>query len=356
MKKSIRSALIAIALLTGSSAAQADATADLWAALKGSNDAAALAAIKKGADVNKVGTGTLGTPLQLAACFAEPDIVKALIDAKSNVNFVEPTTTYTPLLSALQWGNLEAAKLLLAAGANLKYSAKTTNALGAALASSRLETIKLVLDAGENPSAPMMVAGVQFTPWIMFAERSLTPKEMVTRLQNVQIPFLKNVLQITPPAWVASQTEASFAPLGEVTALLLSKGAQINEVHPGLGTALFVAAKRGKIDIVKALIDGKANLEILSFAGGTVGPYMLTPLMYAAALGQNDVVELLCAAGAQVNTPSQHRVGSGTATATTTTLITKITTHTAVSLASEFKHPDTVAILRKHGGKGPSEP
>jgi len=70
----------------------------------------------------------------------------------------------------------------------------------------------MMLDAGENPSTPMMVAGVSFTPWIMFAERSLTPKEMVARLRTVQIPYLKSVLQITPPAWVANQTEASFAP------------------------------------------------------------------------------------------------------------------------------------------------
>jgi len=62
-----------------------------------------------------------------------------------------------------------------------------------------------------------------------------------------------------------------------------------------------VAAKRGKVEIVKALIEGKANLEIMSFAGGNVGPYMLTPLMFAAALGNNEVVELLCNAGAQVN-------------------------------------------------------
>ncbi len=104
MTKTGRSVLTVVLLLAGNSVSHADATADLWTALKGANDAAALEAIKKGVDVNKVGTGSLGTPLQLASCFAGPEVVKALIDAKSNVNFVEPTTTYTPLLSALTWG------------------------------------------------------------------------------------------------------------------------------------------------------------------------------------------------------------------------------------------------------------
>jgi ankyrin repeat protein len=202
----------------------------------------------------------------------------------------------------------------------------------------------------------MSVAGVTFTPWILFAERALTPAENVARFKRDQLPFLTNVLHITAPAWVMNQTEASFSPLDELTKLMLEKGALIDQEQPAFGGALFIAAKRGKIDIVKALIEAKANLELRAFVSGPYAGHMLTPIMIAALNGHTAVVELLAQAGANVNAKSVQRTSGVTSSSSTGyTMTTTWTTNTALSLASEAKHPDTVAMLMKYGGKGPKE-
>src|SRR6185503_18588562 len=89
----------------------AGATEDLWTALKTANYPNALTAIRAGADLKSLDPA-FGTPLNFASCWADAEVVKALIDAKSEVNFIAPSNGQSPLMNAASWGNIEAVKLL----------------------------------------------------------------------------------------------------------------------------------------------------------------------------------------------------------------------------------------------------
>ncbi|MBT2558233.1 ankyrin repeat domain-containing protein [Hymenobacter sp. ISL-91] len=76
---------------------------------------------------------------------------------------------------------------------------------------------------------------------------------------------------------------------------LLGAGADANapvEMMPGFPTTfLVIAAGNGHLDLVKALLKNKAQVD-------KTDSFQMTPLMAAAANGSLDVVELLLASGA----------------------------------------------------------
>ena len=87
--------------------------------------------------------------------------------------------------------------------------------------------------------------------------------------------------------------------------------------------ALFEAARKGNIEAVKQHIAAGTDLNAKVKSGST-------PLHFAAGYGRNEIVGLLIAAGADVNAKNNR---GGT------------------PLGHASKHPETVDILRKHGGK-----
>ncbi|MFD2784536.1 ankyrin repeat domain-containing protein [Hymenobacter rubripertinctus] len=78
-------------------------------------------------------------------------------------------------------------------------------------------------------------------------------------------------------------------------ATLLAAGADANapvEMMPGFPTTfLIIAASNGHLDVVKALLKNKAQID-------KTDSFAMTPLMAAAANGSLDVVEFLLASGA----------------------------------------------------------
>src|SRR6266446_3410691 len=99
MKRQIKTVLTIAAMLFVNQFSFAGATEDLWTALKGANYPNALTAIAAGADVKSLDPA-FGTPLNFASCWADANVVKALIDAKSEINFVAPANGNTPLTNA----------------------------------------------------------------------------------------------------------------------------------------------------------------------------------------------------------------------------------------------------------------
>ncbi len=75
----------------------------------------------------------------------------------------------------------------------------------------------------------------------------------------------------------------------------MSAGAALDAVHGVTGnTALHLAASSGEVDIVRILLNGGVNPNLVSFSGST-------PLSLACVSGDDEVVELLLAAGADPN-------------------------------------------------------
>ncbi len=137
----------------------------------------------------------------------------------------------------------------------------------------------------------------------------------------------------------------------EMVGHLIELGADVNERLPGGGTALFVAISSRNPDTVRSLIEAGAEV------GGN--EKAADPIIFAAALQVEEVVELLIAAGANVNavnrnnglTPLHRAVTSGAGMvkllleAGARPGVSNQEGHTALDLARELGDRDTIDLL-----------
>ncbi len=93
------------------------------------------------------------------------------------------------------------------------------------------------------------------------------------------------------------------------------------------------AVKTGNIEAVKQHLNAGADVN-------AKGKYGRTPLHYAASRGLNKIIELLIARGADVNTKIEVGDYKG---------------QTPLDGATQWNHPETADLLRKHGGKTAEE-
>jgi ankyrin repeat protein len=77
------------------------------------------------------------------------EAIRQHIKAGSDINVLEPSRASTPLITAAYFGETEAAKILIDAGAELDYkNVDGSTALHTAAAFGKTETAKLLIDAG----------------------------------------------------------------------------------------------------------------------------------------------------------------------------------------------------------------
>jgi len=98
------------------------------------------------------------TPLCLASQRGHSDVVRALIDAKCEVNCsadIEHSQSVTPLHLAVRNGHTDVVRLLVSAGADVEASMTTSGVSGLtplhlAVESGQLDVIDVLLEAGSN--------------------------------------------------------------------------------------------------------------------------------------------------------------------------------------------------------------
>jgi len=93
------------------------------------------------------------------------------------------------------------------------------------------------------------------------------------------------------------------------------------------------AVKTGNIEAVKQHLDAGVDVNAKD-------KYGRTPLHYAATRGLKKIIELLIAKGADVNTKIEVGDYKG---------------QTPLDGATQWNHPETADLLRKHGGKTSEE-
>lgn len=257
--KTLTKILFAISFLLTTKFSFADATSDLWTALKTANYTNALTAIAAGADVKNL-DASFGTPLNLASCWASADLIKALIDAKSEINFVSPVNGNTPLINAATWGNVEAVKLLLAAGGDIHIKTKLGQTiLSLAVVSDKLEIVKLLVDAGSDPLEKYAIGTLTGNTLMNALIGGKEPEERIVYFQGLVTPL--GNLGVTIPSEIINAKPEDFSSLEEIAVYLLGKGCDPNQPAPGWGTILMQSLDFGKTGIAKALIEHGAKAD-----------------------------------------------------------------------------------------------
>ena len=256
------------------------------------------------------------------------ELIEMLIAAGTDVN-VQNSNGVTALGVAVIRGYTEIVKMLLARGANLHLTYKNNNTTGftALICAAQIgykEIVKILIGAGAHVDAQD-----GFDRTALMHTVGMGHKEIVRiLLENRANPNLscvdnKGVTGFTTLMFAASKGYK------DIVEMLIKAGVDVNAQDTNNWTALTFAIQGDYKEVVKILLDNGAKYYLSSkFVQENV--FIFPPLIFAAAKGYKEIVEMLIAAGADVNT----QVDSG---------------ETALMLASQHGHLEVVKILLVHG-------
>jgi len=205
----------------------------------------------------------------------------------------------TPLMLAAAYGSVEAVRVLVAAGADVKAS--SGGGLTALhLAADDPAKTRLLLDAGADVNA---VSQLGRTPLLVAASVSVgadVVRQLLAKDADVNVADTSGVTPLIA---------AANADNREVADILLARGADVHaRAKTGQpSTALMAAAINGNVALVRTLLSRKTDVTIVSadrtanVKNGPVRYGTITALHAAVTGGSLDVIELLLKAGASVD-------------------------------------------------------
>jgi len=262
-----------------------------------------------------VGTA-FADPIHDAAAAGDLAAIRAELDKGVDVN-AKDNDGRTPLHYAAKYATKQVVELLIPNGADVNAKMKDgATPLHVAAQDGHKEIAELLIDKGADVDA-QDVNG--WTPLHSTAYKG--HREIVELL-------------IAKDADVNAKDVDGRTPLD--LGLFTSEIADLLSEHGGRTAeelALRIAAFRGDLAGVQAQLDAGADVNTKDADGWT-------PLHYSANYGYKEIVQLLIGNGADVNA----KVLSG-----------KYKGKTAVDIANQLNHPETVELLRKHGGRTAEE-
>ena len=296
------------------------------AAMQGNHDAVK-ALLKEGADVNTA-QGDGMTALHWAVQKGDVDLARTLLYAGANVKATTRIGGYSPLLIASRNGNASLVETLLAAGAD-PNSATVNGATALMLAAQagNVAAVKALLDRGADANAAEKVKG----------ETALMIAAAFGRADVVRALMAKGA---DPAATTKSMDLAAFnkeeqerfQQLQQQQQQAQGRGGRGGAAEPVQGqgrrgfnpnakpgierqynytelvaywggmTALHLAARQGETEAVKALLDGGAPVDTRAVGDNS------TPLLVATINGQFDLARFLLDRGADANAAEHNGV------------------------------------------------
>jgi len=307
-------AMVALSLSTLTHAAPAGAAAFVDAAMNGNRDAVR-ALLKDGADVNTTQADGM-TALHWAAQKGDVELAKILLYASANLKATTRIGGYTPLLIASKNGDAPMIETLTQAGADA--NATTTNGttpLMLAAAAGKPAAVKALLDHGADVNAKESVKGETALTFAAAFGRA-----DVIRVLTAKGADLKTTTKAVDLTDFAKEEQERFAaerglnnggPAGRGNGRGAPQGPQVPGVNRqynytelvaywGGLAPMHLAARQGETEAVKALLEAGADVNQRG-AGDPV-----TPLMIATMNGHFDLAKLLLDKGADPNLPQAN--------------------------------------------------
>lgn len=210
---------------------------------------------------------------------------RSLLQQKADVNARQLDGT-TALHWAAQFGDLDAADLLIGAGANVSAVNRTgVTPLQLAAIDGNAAMLERLIKAGADPNAPLTPEGDTV---LMMAARNGRPAAIKTLLDNgAQINARETWGGTTALMWAVS--EGHFA----AAKMLVELGADVNL------KSYYVPAANGRGFEGRRPVNAGPEQTVQDYAGG-----WMTALMMAARQGDMEAVRFLVEAGTDVNTVS----------------------------------------------------
>lgn len=235
----------------------------------------------------------------------------------------------TPLMYAAGFGSLEAARILVAHGADVN----ARNDFGATAlmwAASDQEKVRFLVAHGADVNARSKMGK---TPLLLAAANDGSSATVKLLLEHGAILAVRDDGQSTP------LLAAAYANDTATIRLLLDRGAAVDEKDVHGTTPLINAAQNGNLKAVEWLLARGADVNAVTpeQTGGRVknGPLALgafTPLLLAAAYGGPDVIKALLDAGARIDAQDVRQM-----------------TPLMLAVASDHADPRTVRLLLDRG-------
>jgi ankyrin len=378
-------------------------TALMFAARTGTTDAIKVL-VETGANVNAKETWGGTTPLMDAVAERHPAAVKMLLERGADVsarsNFVTAANGrgfegrtpaapkngqaveefasgwLTPLMFAAREGDLESARLLVAAGADVNaVAADGKDALGLAVFNGNYDLASFLVDSKSNVNK----ADTQgFTPlfWAVDRRNMETAPNFPWTVTADPLPLIKKLLDAganpnalvnnTPRARMRAGSprivfatplmRAAFSGDLELVKLLLDRGADLNIRSKDYETMLEAAAGLG---FIQGYSKGKSAAERLEVVKLFVGlgadvnaadDYGITALMVAANLGDVAIIQYLVDKGADLGAYDLGKKNDGAFGASVEPLMPvdyAIGVGTFVPNNAVIIHEDAVALMQK---------
>ncbi|HXD18149.1 MAG TPA: ankyrin repeat domain-containing protein [Vicinamibacterales bacterium] len=276
--------------------AQADGSTALVLAVERNDVELATLLVRAQANVNAANEYG-ATALSVAASNGSAASIALLLDAHADPNKAL-LSGETPLMTAVDAGNAEAARVLLAHGAdvNAREARGGQTALMWAVANREPAIVKLLLDRGADPRARSKRG---FTPLLFAAQQGDVESGRLLLQAGADVNDRSGSDRKTPLIVAAASGGNAFS------ALLLDKGADPDLADEGGFTALHYAAldERGA-DIVRTLLthgarpNPRTTKDSREYVYAGVNLTGATPLFLAASRGNVEDVRALLAGGA----------------------------------------------------------
>jgi ankyrin repeat protein len=244
-----------------------------------------------GAGANVKAANRLGvTPLSLACQNGNAVVVERLVKAGADPNAALTELGDTPLMMAARTGNVDTVRVLLDSGANVnaKESSKSQTALMWAASEGHAGAVKLLVDRGAevNARSKIVAAAARGGPGGGGGGGA------GARGAN------RGAAAAGQQAPAAGQAPAGQIPPVPARGQQTPAAAAAPPPAPGTGTAgvtsLMLAAREGRLDAVKVLVDAKADVNMQSGNGSTA-------LLMAILNGNYQVAAFLLDHGANPN-------------------------------------------------------